>query len=132
MPAGSLRHLLTLEQRTQAADATVGITTGYTPVATVWGDVQATRGAVYLATMQVGEGPTHRIVIRYRERTTFDHVSELVLDPGDTATEVFDYLTSSFQAATERRWRVRDVRDPDGRRKWLEIMAEELQPEGGT
>lgn len=132
MPAGTLRHLLTLEQRTQVADATVGITTAYTPVAQVWGDVQATRGAVYVAAVQVGEGPTHRIMIRYRERTTFDHVAELVLDPGESVTEAFDYTTGSYLAATERRWRVRDVRDPDGRRRWLEIMAEELQPEAGA
>jgi SPP1 family predicted phage head-tail adaptor len=109
MAAGTLRHLLTLEQRTQVADGAVGITTAYTTVTQVWGDVQATRGAVYLAGLQIGEGPTHRIVIRYRPRTTFDHVS-----------------------AGARRWRVRDVRDPDGRRKWLEIMAEELQPETGA
>jgi SPP1 family predicted phage head-tail adaptor len=132
MAAGSLRHLLTLEQRTQVADATVGITTAYTPVAQVWGDVQATRGAVYVAGMQIGEGPTHRIVIRYRDRTTFDHVAELVLDAGTATTEDFDYLAGTYLAATERRWRVRDVRDPDGKRKWIEIMAEELKPEGGA
>lgn len=109
MAAGTLRHLLTLEQRTQAADGSVGITTGYTAVARVWAKVEATKGAIYVAGMQIGEGPTHRIVIRYRERTTFDHASE-----------------------GARRWRVRDVRDPDGKRKWLEIMAEELKPEGGA
>ena len=109
MPAGTLRHLLTLEQRTQVADGSVGITTAYTVVATAWGDVQATRGAVYVAAVQVGEGPTHRIIIRHRARTDFDHISQ-----------------------GQRRWRVRDVRDPDGRRKYLEIMAEELTAEAGA
>lgn len=109
MPAGSLRHLLTLEQRTQVADGSVGITTAYTVVDAAWADVQATRGAVYVSGLQIGEGPTHRIMIRYRERTDFDHLSQ-----------------------GARRWRVRDVRDPDGKRKWLEVMAEELTPEAGA
>lgn len=132
MPAGTLRHLLTLEQRTQAADGSVGIITAYAPVAQVWAKIEATKGALYAAGVQLVEAPTHRIIIRHRARTDFDHVAELVLGAGDTVTEDFDYLAGAYLAATERRWRVRDVRDPDGTRKWIEIMAEELKPEGGS
>lgn len=105
MAAGTLRHLVRLEQRTQAADDSVGITTTYSPVARVWAQVEATRGALYAAGVQTVEAPTHRIVIRYRSMTDFDHI----WDDG-------------------RRWRVRDVRDPDGKRRWVEIMAEEITP----
>lgn len=105
MAAGTLRHRLRLEQRVQAADGGVGLTTTYTPVARVWGQVEATRGALYAAGVQVVDAPTHRIVIRYRAMTDFDHLAD-----------------------EARRWRVRDVRDPDGTRKWVEIMAEELTP----
>lgn len=105
MNPGRLRFRMLVEQRVQSPDGGVGITTSYTPVAETWADIQAVRGAVYAAGLQVGEGPTHRIVMRWRDPTAFDHLSR-----GD------------------QRWRVRDARDPDGRRQMLEIMAEELAP----
>lgn len=105
MNPGRLRHRVRLEQRVQAADATVGITTTFAVVADTWADVMAVKGSVYAAGLQVGEGPTHRILLRWRDPTAFDHIAE-----GD------------------RRWRVRDARDPDGRRVVLEVMAEELTP----
>lgn len=105
MNPGRLRHRVLVEQRVQAADGSVGITTTFAAVAETWAEVQAVKGAVYAAGLQVGEGPTHRIVMRWRDPTTFDHVSR-----GD------------------QRWRVRDSRDPDGRRVVLEVMAEELTP----
>lgn len=106
MNPGRLRHRVTIEQRVQVADGAVGITTTYSPVAQTWADVQAVRGSIYAAGVQVGEGPTHRITMRYRDATGFDHVS-----------------------LGSQRWRVRDARDPDGRRRVLEVMAEELTPQ---
>lgn len=105
MPAGDLRHRVTLEQRVQAADDGVGLTTTYAPVATVWAAIRGVRGAMYVERVQVGEGATHSIRIRYRDPAGFDHVSE-----------------------GARRWRVRSALDRDGDRRWLEIMAEELTP----
>lgn len=105
MNPGRLRHRLTVEQRVQAADGSVGITTTYSAVAQTWGEVLAVKGAVYAAGLQVGEGPTHRITLRWRDPTTFDHIS-----------------------LGAQRFRVRDARDPDGRRVVLEVMAEELTP----
>lgn len=105
MRAGHLRHRLTLERRVQAPNGTVGIDTSYSAVAVVWGSVEAVRGGVYIAALQVGEGPTHRIQIRYRSLTDFDYITE-----------------------GARRFRVRDVRDTDGRRQWLDINAEEYTP----
>lgn len=83
----------------------VGLMTIFAPVAETWADIQAVKGAVYAAGLQVGEGPTHRIVMRWRDPVAFDHVSR-----------------------GAQRWRVRDARDPDGRRQVLEVMAEELNP----
>lgn len=103
---GRLNHRVNLEQRAQAADASVGLTTSYTIVATAWAEVRAVRGVVYAAGVQVGEAPTHRITLRYRDPTTFDHIS-----------------------LGSQRWRVRDARDPDGRRRILDVMAEELTPQ---
>ena len=74
--------------------------------AEAWAEVKAVRGSIYAAGVQVGEGPTHRITMRYRDATGFDHVS-----------------------LGSQRWRVRDARDPDGRRRVLEVMAEELTPQ---
>lgn len=105
MIIGGLRNRVRLEQRSQVADNSVGITEGFAEIAEVWGSVYATRGAVYLGSMQVGETITHRIVLRWTDPTAFTHLST------DGGT---------------RRFRKRDARDPDGRRRWLEVMAEEL------
>ena len=102
MPAGRLNHRVTLEKRTQAADEGIGITTTYSTIDKTWAEIQATKGSVYAATLQVGEGPTHRIVMRYRDAAAFDFISE-----------------------GSRRFSVTDARDIDGRRRWLEVMAEE-------
>lgn len=102
MPAGSLRHFVALEKRAQAAAGEYGLDTTYVPVAHAWAEIESVKGGIYEATIQVGEGPTHRIKLRYR--------------PAD-----FDYITDGT-----RRWEVRDSRDPDGKRQWLSVMAEEM------
>ncbi|MBK1656847.1 head-tail adaptor protein [Paracraurococcus ruber] len=104
MGAGELRHRLVLEQRAQEADAGTGLAETYTAVAEVWAKIEASKGALYIERVQVGEGPTHRITIRWRPGTGFTHCRDLA----------------------GRRWRVRDVRDMDGDRRWLVIGAEEL------
>lgn len=101
MAAGELRDLVTLEKRNQASDTEYSITTTYAAVGVAYAKIEAVKGSVYEATIQVGEGPTHRIAMRYR--------------PAD-----FDFITDG-----SHRWEVRDSRDPDGRREWLIVMAEE-------
>lgn len=102
MPAGRLRHRVALEKRVQAADESIGITTTFTTIAQTWAEIEAVKGGIYAATLQVGEGPTHRIVMRYRDAAAFDFISE-----------------------GSRRFNVVDARDIDGRRTWLMVMAEE-------
>lgn len=102
MPAGRLRHLVALEKRAQASDSDYGISTSYALIENAWAEIESVKGGVYEATIQVGNGPTHRITLRYRSAIDFDFV--------------FD---------GSRRWEVKDARDPDGRRQWLVVMAEE-------
>ncbi|MFH5927149.1 head-tail adaptor protein [Roseomonas xinghualingensis] len=104
LSAGRLRHRLVLEQRSSdAPDFSLQDT--FTPVAEVWGAVEAVRGSVYAAGLQLEERITHRITLRYRNPTTFDHIR---------------------QDGTGHRFKVRDARDVDGRRIELEVMAEEV------
>lgn len=106
MNIGALRNRVTLEMRQQAADAGTGIAETFATVAEVWGAVEATRGSVYIGSIQVGEAITHRITLRWLDPTTFTHLS---VNEG------------------AQRFRKRDARDPDGRRRWLEVMAEEMR-----
>lgn len=106
MRLGALRNRVTLEMRQQAADNSTGIAETFATVAEVWGAVEATRGSVYIGSIQVGEAITHRITLRWMDPTTFTHLS---VNEG------------------AQRFRKRDARDPDGRRRWLEVMAEEMR-----
>ena len=106
MRVGALRNRVTLEMRQQAADGSTGIAETYALVAEVWGAVEATRGSVYIGSIQVGDAITHRITMRWLDPTTFTHLS---VNEG------------------AQRFRKRDARDPDGRRRWLEVMAEEMR-----
>ncbi len=102
----SRRVLITLERRTQEPDGTTGITEAFLDVGEYAAHVGGVTGAVNVATAQVDEGVTHRAVLRWVDPTTFTHFS---LDG--------------------QRFRVRATRDPDMRRRWIEIMAEQLAME---
>lgn len=106
MRLGALRNRVTLEMRQQAADNSTGIAETFATVAEVWGAVEATRGSVYIGSIQVGDAITHRITLRWVDPSTFTHLS---VNEG------------------AQRFRKRDARDPDGRRRWLEVMAEEMR-----
>lgn len=103
--AGKLRHRVVLEQRAQAAGPSGALVETFAEVDEVWGGVEATRGSVYAAGLQLEERITHRITLRWRNPAGFNFIREL---------------------ETGHRYKVRDSRDPDGRRTTLEIMAEEV------
>lgn len=105
--ACAVKHRLTLERRTQEADGTTGITETFLSVGDVWGDLAGVQGVVTIGAAQVEEGVTHRMVIRWVDPTTFTH----------------------FSNGYGERFRVRGTRDPDMRRRWLEVMAEQLAVE---
>jgi head-tail adaptor len=100
------RHLLTLELRVQSADGSTGLTETFAAVADVWADLAGVSGIQSIGTTQVEEGVTHRAVLRWADPTTFTHFSH-----------------------NGERFRVRGTRDPDMRRRWLEVMAEQLMSE---
>ena len=106
MRLGALRNRVSLEMRQQAADGSTGIAETFALVDQVWGAVEATRGSVYIGSIQVGEAITHRITLRWVDPSSFTHLS---VNEG------------------AQRFRKRDARDPDGRRRWLEVMAEEMR-----
>lgn len=105
--AGQLNRQVVLEKLGSAANLGGGLTETFAPVATVWARMLAIRDSAYLDGAQVADAATHRVTIRYRDAEDFDHLSEV----GST-----------------RRFRVQGVRDPDGRREMLDILAEELRP----
>lgn len=94
---------ITLERRVQAADSGTGIADSFDPIGDVWAYVGGVAGAIQIGDIQVEEGVTHRVVMRWSDPTVFTH----------------------FSMSAER-YRVRSTRDPDSRRRWLEIMAEKL------
>lgn len=105
VPIGRLRHRITLEDRTATPSGADTLTIANTAVATVWGDISAVGGALYAAGVQTEAKITHRITIRARALTNFDQVSK-----------------------GARRFRVRETRDPDGTRRFVELLVEELTP----
>jgi SPP1 family predicted phage head-tail adaptor len=106
--AGTLNRRVVLEKRVQAENVAGGLTETFTTIATVWAQIVAPRYPAFVDGAQVAEIPTHRITIRYRTSSSnFDHVLE---------------------SGSARRFRVQGVRDPDGRREVLDILAEELKP----
>lgn len=98
------RVLVTLEMRVQVPDGTTGITETFTEVGEFWGHLGGVSGVVNIGTAQIEDGVTHRLVLRWVDPTTFTHFSR-----------------------DGERFRVRGTRDPDMRRRWIEIMAEQLE-----
>lgn len=103
MHAGELRHSVMLERRRQFTGAAMTLDSVYEPVTQAFAKIEGVGGAAYQAGVQIEERITHRITIRFRQRTDFDHVSR-----GD------------------QRFRLRRIRDPQGDRRWLIIEAEEV------
>lgn len=104
--AGQLRHSVVLEQRKQGVDGGHDLKTSYVEVGDAFAAIEGVGGAAYQAGVQIEEKITHRITIRYRPRTDFNHI----------------------RRGTDQRFEVKRLRDPDGTRRWLVIEVEELTP----
>lgn len=105
LPAiGTLRHRITLEARAQAASGSEAIADTWSTVDTVWGQVEQIAGGMIVSGAQTEERVTHRIVIRNR-----------------TDLSSWRYLT--FDG---KRMQVRETRAADDRKRFLEILAEEI------
>lgn len=99
-----MRHRVQLQKRTEAPTGTDDLTATYVTVATVWARIRAIAGGLLIEGVQDTERITHRFDIRYR-----------------TDQPAWGYIETDG-----RRFAVRAVRDPEERKRFLEIDAEEV------
>jgi head-tail adaptor len=105
--AGSLRDRVTLEKVAKEPSGGSGSSVAYDPVDEVWAEVRSVRYSQFAEQVQVREGATHTIRLRWRRTDDFDFVS----------------------AEGQRRWKVLGVREPDNRRRWVDLFCEEVAAE---
>ena len=102
--AGELIRSVVFERREQTPTANGGLAEAWLPVATACARIQALFGGRTVEGVQTTERATHAVTVRYR-----------------ADAEACDYLR-----ADGRRYRVRSTMIPDDRRRWLELLAEDL------
>lgn len=98
-----LRHRLVLQEEVVAPDEAGGQVRNWQDVATVWAAIEALQGTERLEAMRVQAQVTHRITLRYRQ----------------------DIRPGMRILRAGRPFNLRTVVDPDGRRRFLNILAEE-------
>lgn len=100
---GELRQRIDLQEKSNAPASAGTLTDNYTTVASVWARVNPIFGGRILEGVQDIEKVTHNVCIRYRD----------------------DQAAWHFILFDGRRFKVRSVMNPDERKEWLEILAEE-------
>lgn len=103
MPAGALRHRVTIQRLTRAGDGQGGHTETWADLATVWAAVAAISGRERYAAGQVVTAATHTVTIRHR---TDVRAADRVLHDG-------------------KAFRVAFPSDPEGRRVKLVLLCTE-------
>jgi len=103
---GLLRYRLALETPVESADGAGGVVRGYSAVATLWAEVTPVSAARAFEAARSGARVTHRIAIRYADDITTRH---------------------RFRDG-DRVFRIVSLRDRDGRKRFLQIDAEEIVP----
>lgn len=103
LSVGELRHTLVLERQRKSAGDDYTLASRFEPICQVYGKVEGVGGGVYFESVQLDQKITHRITMRFRPRTDFDHISR-----------------------GTQRFYLRRARDPDGRRMWLICEVEEI------
>lgn len=101
---GDMRDRVTIQSVAEVADANGGLVETWSDVATVWAAVETTNAREAWRLQQLGMRADHMITIRYRDDVT--NRNRVILDG--------------------RPMLVRGVRDPDRRKAWLVINAEEM------
>lgn len=100
-----MRHRLHLETPVDTPDGAGGVTRNWSPVSALWGQIEALRADETISGDGVDMSITYRMTIRYR--TQIDGTMRLSMG--------------------ERLFAIRGIRDPNGYRHWLEILAEEIR-----
>jgi SPP1 family predicted phage head-tail adaptor len=103
---GKLRHRITIQEESRAADSGGGYTNTWTNLATdptVWAAIEPLRGREFLQARQLHDAVTHRVTIRHRS----------------------DVTAGMRLLRGSRAFNIRSVIDKDERGRWLELMCEE-------
>lgn len=100
---GLLQHRLTLEAPVETPDGAGGVIRTYESVATLWATLQPLSARESMEAAQRGMTVTHRIVLRFSADITSRH---------------------RFRDGS-RIFRIVSLRDRDGRKRFLDIAAEE-------
>jgi len=104
MRAGTLRHTITIQSATLAADGvSAGATENWSTYTIAWAEIKPLKGLEAVEHKKLGQETMHRIWIRYQSGIT-------------TAMRI---------AWDSRTFEIRGVRNPDERNIMLEILAEE-------
>jgi SPP1 family predicted phage head-tail adaptor len=106
VPIGRLRQRLTLEAPAEVDDGAGGVSRSFVALATVWAAVIPTAAVEIAEADRVSQRVTHRITLRWRA--------------GVTAAMRF--------TKGARVWRIMAATDPDGTRRRLDCLAEEVSP----
>ena len=104
MLAGDLRDRLTVTTPTVSTDTLGGQTTTWSTLTTVWGAFRSLTGREAIQASAMQASMTHRATIRYRSDVTV----RMRVTRGTTTCDITA------------------VRDPDGRRTWLELDLVEV------
>lgn len=103
---GLLNRRLTLEAPVENADGAGGVTRSYSAIATLWAQVTPVTAERAFEAAKFGARVTHRIGIRFS-----------------------DDITTRHRFREENRiFRIVSLRDRDGRKRFLQIEAEEILP----
>ena len=110
---GSLRWPVVIAQRAHTPDRqTTGITESYRDVQTAFADIQPIGSLTFYGSMQVETPVTHRITMRW-------------LDWIDTTHIIKRQSTRTDGTVREDWFRVRRVKEVGGRKRFIEIEAEQ-------
>lgn len=107
MRAGDLRYLITFQERTITEDGRGGYTKTWADSFDAWAKVEAPRGLEKIEAAKLTGKRTYKIIVYYDSR--INNQLRIKYTPESTAL----YLTIS------------DARDPNGRRRYMEITAHE-------
>lgn len=100
---GLLNRRLALEAPVESADGAGGVTRAFSEIATLWVSVTPVSAARQIEAERLGAKVTHRLHLRFSDDITTRH---------------------RFRDGN-RIYRIMTIRDRDGRRRFLEIEAEE-------
>lgn len=105
MRAGTLRHKVTLQERTETQDSTGAVTWSWSDVASVWASVEPLNGREYLQASQLQSTVSTRIRIRHREGITSKMRVKFIPNPR-APSEIKYYDIRAVVPVREANWEI--------------------------